>query len=418
MKRKLELETSGRSKKQKDEPTRNRELATVLVCNLPKSYNQTKVRKYFQECGSIAQIDVCDSINKEYRLARVEFTKYHEALSALTKTFKKIGNNEITVTLLENSTLWITNFPPRFTQYDIKELFLRMNVVALSVRLPSLRFNANRRFAYVDVSSHEEAEIAIQQLDGKEIEDHRLVIKASNPLEKSKRTDCGALERREVLVRHLDLNKVTEDSLRALFSKFGSIESIKIPNTQGSRPDDGYGFVVFEEKSAAGKALEANGLKMDNKEISVSISDRKAYLERQEVKRILNAKHNSDLIVSLFPLNDKCSKVQIEQLLFDQAHLNKNDIKKIHLVSDHEGALVVFKESKLAAKCAMSLNGVEFQRKNIHCGAVNDLRKHNKKMATTEQKNVSFCNVGSSEGAKDECPKLSNDDFRKLFLGK
>lgn len=418
MKRKLELESSGQSKKQNDQQTRNRELATVLVSNLPKSYNQTKIRKYFQECGRIAQIDVCDSISKEYRLARVEFMGYHEALSALTKTFKKIGNNEITVTLLENSTLWMTNFPPRFTQHDIKDLFLSIDVVALSVRLPSLRFNANRRFAYVDVSSHEEADLAIQNLDGKEIDDHRLIIKASDPLKKSKRTDCGALERREVLVRHLDLTKVTRDSLHALFSKFGPIESVKIPGTQGSRLDDGYGFVVFEEKTAAKQASEAKDLKLEDKEISVSISDRKAYLERQEVKKILNAKHKSDLIISLFPLSDKCSKVQIEKLLHDQACLNENDIKKIYLVGDHEGALVVLKESKLAAKSAMSLNGVEFQNKNVRCGTVKDLRKHNKKMETIEPKKISFCNVDPSEEGKEERPKLSNDDFRKLFLGK
>ena len=145
------------SKKANEALTRNRELTTVLVKNLPKSYNQNKVYKYFKDCGSITHVDVADSLMKSFRFARIEFARYDGALAAITKTHKTIGHNEILVSHLADCTLWITNFPPNYTQRDIKDLFKDINIVVLSIRLPSLRYNKNRRFAYIDVTSKEDA---------------------------------------------------------------------------------------------------------------------------------------------------------------------------------------------------------------------------------------------------------------------
>ena len=63
------------SKKANEALTRNRELTTVLVKNLPKSYNQNKVYKYFKHCGPIIHVDVADSLKKNFRFARIEFAR-------------------------------------------------------------------------------------------------------------------------------------------------------------------------------------------------------------------------------------------------------------------------------------------------------------------------------------------------------
>nr|2KH9_A Chain A, U4/U6 snRNA-associated-splicing factor PRP24 [Saccharomyces cerevisiae] len=80
-------------------------------------------------------------------------------------------------------TLWMTNFPPSYTQRNIRDLLQDINVVALSIRLPSLRFNTSRRFAYIDVTSKEDARYCVEKLNGLKIEGYTLVTKVSNPLE-------------------------------------------------------------------------------------------------------------------------------------------------------------------------------------------------------------------------------------------
>lgn len=412
MKRQLDEDTSHESKRQNDAPKKNREVTTVVVANLPKSYNQGKVRKYFQNCGTILHIDVAESNDKGCRLARVEFSNYNEALSALTRSHKQISNNEILVTLLENCTLWVTNFPPIFNHRDIRSLFKQYGITVLSVRLPSLRFNTNRRFAYVDVISTTEVEKAIVSLNGNEINGYKLVVKRSNPLARSKRSDASVWERREILVRQFDPTKVTEEGLRIFYSKYGSVESIKLSKSEEGK---GYAFISFVDHESALGALETNKMQFEGNEIVVSLADRKAYLERQEVKALLN-KHNSaknDRILSLYPLSDKVNKTQIQSLVREKASLNEGDIQKIYLVPDLGGSLIIFNDTKVAAKCSLALNGVQFQNSILHCGSIKDLRKK-----TEVGKPIYAARSSSPKVNPKSMPaQLSNQDFRKLFFG-
>lgn len=419
MKHRLDEEDSHISKKFNDNFTRNRELTTVVVSNLPKSYNQAKVRRLFRDCGVISHIDVCESTAKKYRLARVEFTKYEEALSALTKSHKQIGNNEIEVTMLENSTIWITNFPPRFNYREIRDLFKSVGITVLSVRLPSLRFNSNRRFAYVDVSRTEEVEKALASLNSKEVEGYTLVLKQSNPLEKSTRTDASVWERREILIRHLNSKKVTEEGLRQHYSKYGSIEYVKIPREMRTNSTVTYAFISFTNQQAAYRALDTDGTQFEGNKISVGLADRRAYLERQDVKRLLNRTHSkdNDHIISLFPLGDKVNKMHIQQLLQEKASIDENDIRKIYLITDLCGCLVVLRDSKIAARCSLALNGISFQHTTIHCGSIFDLRNNTKKLKIQENKQRGGEDLIHVFEHEPTGKQLSNDDFRKIFLG-
>ncbi|AQZ10404.1 PRP24 (YMR268C) [Zygosaccharomyces parabailii] len=414
MKRQLDESIQHESKRRNDDaPHKQRELTTVVVSNLPKSYNQNKVYKYFQDCGAISHIDITESIDKLRRLARIEFTRYDEALSALTRSHKKIGNNEIKVTLLENCTVWVTNFPPHFNHRDIKNLFRMNELTVLSVRLPSLRFNADRRFAYVDVITPEEVAKAVERLDSKELEGYNIVVKQSNPLGKSKRSDASVWERREVLIRNLNTTKVTEDTLRQLYSKYGSIESIKI---SGHEKDNGYAFVSFIHQEPVNRALETNKMLLEGNEIKVTLADRKAYLERQQVKALIKKsnKDTGDFIVSLYPLHDKVNKAQLQKLVQEKAAISEKDIKHIYLVPDLRGSLIVFKDTKNAARCSLALNGIEFQRTIVKCGPIKDLIKNN---GGNSENRFSKAIIPAVE-RKLPPNQLSNDDFRRLFLGK
>lgn len=421
MKRSLEDDSSQSSKKIASKDGTRREATTILVRKLPKSYNQTKVRKYFENCGRITQVDVSESLDKSYRLARVQFEAHDEALTALTKTLKKVGQNEIEVSLLEKCTIWMTNFPPHYSARQIKELLQSIHVVVLSVRLPSLRYDANRRFAYADVTTPGEVATVIEKLDGTIIEGYNLVVRESNPLERTKRSDSGAVERREIMVRQLNSNQLNEEYLRQHLTGFGRIESVVIPTTQTDTAS-GYAFVTFDEQSAAVAAVQAT--EFNGEQVEIVLADRKAYIERQKVKRIMQSRTRDDRIVAMYPLSDKTSKSQIGALLLDQVVSKKEDISDILLATDKEAAIVCFKDPKLAAKCMMKLNGTEFQRKTVYCGTVGDLQRRG---TAQLQKRALVCGEPRSDKPRSDKAalnpagngqKMTNDDFRRIFLGK
>lgn len=413
----------------------NRLLTTVLVKNLPRSYNNNKIKKLFQDCGMIKDIDTSDTIDRKGRYARLEFMKHDDALAALTKTFKMVGSNEIEVTLLENCTLWITNFPPNFSSRDIRNIFLDIGIVPINIRLPSRRYNSNRRFCYLDVTSEEVCKRSVEMLNGKLIGSYELVVKLSNPSEKTKRTDAAILERRELFVRNLSPTTLNKESLEKIFNQFGSIEHIGIPNSNRDM-QHGCAFITFFNKEEANEALQLDKTDIDGKTISVQFSDNKPYLERQEVKAILNSKNFNKLekYVSLFPISDKISKEQICDFIINKSTILKDDIEKIYLVSDYSGSLIKFRDAHLSAKCRMSFNGTKFQNKPLHIGGIQDLIRHNSRhknkdsiieplkfnniVNTTHEKEIPKAS-GQSTQSTQSTPQegMTNDDFRKMFLG-
>ncbi|EDO15186.1 hypothetical protein Kpol_1069p8 [Vanderwaltozyma polyspora DSM 70294] len=430
-------------KKSKQSLTKNREVATVLVKNLPKSANQTKLRKYFHDCGDIVQIDVMETLDKGGRIARIEFSSHDEVLAALTKTYKKFGQNEITVTKLENCTIWLTNFPPNYRILDLRNIFVQNNVLPLSIRLPSLRYNSNRRFAYVDVISPDIANEMVNYLNEMVIDGFKVVAKLSNPLEKSDRSDAALLEHREIYITNLDSDQITEQKLSEWFSKFGDIERIKLVKNENEPGNTSYAFISFTSSDSATKALELHKETLEGNTITVTLANKKSYLERQEVKRIIysNRRQNDDLMISLYPLSDKTSKSQVSELLTTNLNIQEADINKILLVSDYQSAIVIMKNRQIAAKCLMALDGIQFQKKKLHCTTIDGMKRSqaqrqkpssnpqttypsenfnitSSKVQTASKSNINKIEDNGSNQNDTSTKPMSNDDFRKMFLGK
>lgn len=426
--------------------THKREYTTVLVSNLPKSVNQGKLRKLFSDCGKIRHVDIADSLEKKSRFAKIEFFSYDECLSALTKTNKYVGQNEIKVDYLRDCTLWITNFPPYYDIKFLKQLFHFLNVVVLSIRLPSKKFNSSRRFAYIDVTSTEDAKKCVDKLNKKCIDGYDLVVKLSNPLERNKRTDSASLERRELFIRNLDPRYTTEEELRSYFDRFGEIESIHIPSSQQLTNDEGSNnndnrnrirnacaFISYKIKEDAQKSLQLNETEWNGRVISVSLADSKPYLDRQRVKKLMNnhtihtSKNNR--IMSLYPINDKVSKEQIRSFLWDQKCIEQDsDIENIYLVTDYQGCIIEFKDMKKCNETILRLQGTKFYNQMIHCGTIANLRNNKYKnypssikiISPTENQNDQSNRKSNVMINKESQSKsnMSNADFRKIFLGK
>ncbi|SCU89013.1 LAME_0E01926g1_1 [Lachancea meyersii CBS 8951] len=418
------------SKKFHPSHIRNRETSTVVVKNLPSNYNFFKVRKLFSECGDIEHIEVVKSLSGDSKLARIEFKDYNDVLTALTKSHKSIGSNEILVEVLQNSTIWVTNFPPEYDAISLRQLFNQAGGTVLSTRFPSLRFDAHRRFAYVDLASPDEAQSMVEQLQDKVLGNYKLVVKLSKPTAAEKRTDCAVLERRQVIIKNLDQSRVTQDRLLQEFSRFGKVEKVTLltPRSNGNLPDttpklnSGFAFIEFADPEAAQSSLKLDKCEIEGATVHVNLADRKAYLERQAVKRLLSQRSKRDHIVSVFPLDDKTSVPQLQSLISEQAKISPDDLRAIYLVYDHEGALIVAKDTPTAAKLSLALGGIQFKKKTLHCGDIKDLKNNHPRDASVRKQTKLSSTVEASpkDQSRDVCPKgkMTNEDFRRMFFAK
>ena len=85
--------------------------------------------------------------------------------------------------LMSESRLFVGNLPYQITTHDLQELFAQAGVVA-SVNLMMDKFSGRSRgFAFVDMSSLDEANKAVELLNEKEFQGRPLTVNLARPRE-------------------------------------------------------------------------------------------------------------------------------------------------------------------------------------------------------------------------------------------
>lgn len=81
-----------------------------------------------------------------------------------------------------------------------------------------------------------------------------------------------------IYIGNLDY-RVTEDALKGIFEKYGSVSEVKIITDKFTGRSKGFGFIVMENNSEAKKAIsELNGTTVENRQITVNEArERKQY---------------------------------------------------------------------------------------------------------------------------------------------
>lgn len=140
------------------------------------------------------------------------------------------------------------------------------------------RVDHNKGFAYVDFSTAQGVAYALE-LSEELLSGRRVLIKDNKSFEgrpdktKEEQRKEGKPPSKRVFVGNLSFD-VTEESLTEHFFKCGPIESIKIATFEDSGKCKGYGWIVFEELSAAESAVRGHVMVEDEaSDVSDSDSD-------------------------------------------------------------------------------------------------------------------------------------------------
>ncbi|KAG1792920.1 uncharacterized protein HD556DRAFT_1238518 [Suillus plorans] len=278
----LVTETSGGKKPRLETPPvslkRDRENCTVFVADLPSEATEADLKALFKDasCGDIR--DIKFTRMPETLVATVEFHDRDSVPAALTKDKKRIHETEIGVHLAWRSTLYVTNFPEKFDDASIRDLFGQYGLI-FDVRWPSKKFKATRRFCYLQYTSPPSAERALE-LHGRELEPDRAIsVLISNPERKKERSDADANER-ELYVAGLS-KFATKEDLRKVFETYGPIKEIRLAEDKSGQ-SKGFAFVDFESETDARAALAANNYELKNRRIAVTFTDSRVRAKNKE----------------------------------------------------------------------------------------------------------------------------------------
>ncbi|XP_004245902.1 28 kDa ribonucleoprotein, chloroplastic [Solanum lycopersicum] len=189
------------------------------------------------------------------------------------KTEKPQKNNQ-------RRKLFVLNLPWSLTVADIKNIFAECGIVD-DVEIIKTKDGKSRGFAFVTMSSGEEAQAAIDKLDSYEVSGRIIRVEFAKRFKKPPgapppSTPPQGEARHKLYVSNLAW-KVRSTQLREFFSANNNPISARVVFDNASGRAAGYGFVTFDTKEQAEAALSAlDGKELMGRPIRLKFSERDA----------------------------------------------------------------------------------------------------------------------------------------------
>ncbi|KDR82688.1 hypothetical protein GALMADRAFT_57506 [Galerina marginata CBS 339.88] len=354
-KRGAEEETPSESHKkarieQKPPPLkRDRENSTVFVADLPKGVTDGDLQTLFKDCGRVREVKITQL--PLAIVATVEFFDRDNVPAALTKDKKRIHDQEISVHLAWRSTLYVTNFPESADDPFTRDLFGKYGTI-FDIRWPSKKFKNTRRFCYVQYTSPDSAQSALE-LHGRELEPGlALNVYISNPERKKERTDQDANEK-EVYVAGLS-RFTTKADLEKLFSTYGPVKDVRIALEDNGHAK-GFAFVEFEEAKDAQTSLAANNHELKKRRIAVTLADPRVRARHKSeigISRVAEARNRSVRVKNLPPAT--------QEGLLQQVLEKIAPVKRVEVFLDKQEAIVELENPADAGRLLLRTEPVVF----------------------------------------------------------
>jgi len=163
----------------------------------------------------------------------------------------------------ENKTLYVGGLKPGISSQQVYDYFAdhKFSVVKGKIRVSSKDYS--NVFGIVNFCSHAEAQKALDSLNNTDLDGCNIRIMWFNQNLMSK-------EREQANIYVKDLHSsITQKDLSDKFSEFGTILSVKL-ETFANKESRGYGYVQFDEREQAVKAIqEMDGTLWNGKTITV-----------------------------------------------------------------------------------------------------------------------------------------------------
>ncbi|UJR22804.1 hypothetical protein I4U23_025835 [Adineta vaga] len=302
---------------QRDPALRKSGVGNVFIKNLDKNIDNKSLYDTFSAFGNILSCKIMtDEAGQSKGFGFVHFETQEAADNAINKVNgmlladKKVfvgrfmSRNQRTdfAGPRKFTNIFIKNFGDTLDEEKLRELFSKHGKI-LSFKIENDENGHSKGFGFCSFENPEEAEEAVQNLNGFTIGDKQLYVgrfqKKNERLSEIKRKKDAQRQERmnkyqgvNLYIKNLD-DTIDDERLRKEFSKFGTITSAKIMSENGR--SRGFGFVCFSAPDEATKAVtEMNGSIVGSKPLYVALAQRKEerrmHLTNQHMQRIATSR--------------------------------------------------------------------------------------------------------------------------------
>ncbi|XP_069607857.1 embryonic polyadenylate-binding protein isoform X1 [Ranitomeya imitator] len=299
---------------QRDPGLRKSGVGNVFIKNLDESIDNKALYDTFSAFGNILSCKVVCDENGSKGYGFVHF-ETQEAANRAIKTmngmllndrkvfvghFKSRRERELEygTKVMEFTNVYIKNFGDEMDDIRLKEIFSAFGNT-LSVKVMMDESGRSRGFGFVNFGNHKEAQKAVTEMNGKELNGRLLYVgraqkrverqsELKRRFEQIKQERISRYQGVNLYVKNLD-DGIDDERLRKEFSPYGTITSAKVMTDGGH--SKGFGFVCFSSPEEATKAVtEMNGRIVSTKPLYVALAqrkeERKAILTNQYMQRL------------------------------------------------------------------------------------------------------------------------------------
>ncbi|XP_060086865.1 polyadenylate-binding protein 1-like isoform X1 [Heteronotia binoei] len=299
---------------QRDPGLRKSGVGNIFIKNLDDSIDNKALYDTFSAFGNILSCKVVCDENGSRGYGFVHF-ETHEAANRAIETMNGMLLNdrkvfvghfksrqereaEFGARVMEFTNVYIKNFGDDMNDDRLQEIFSKYGRT-LSVKVMMDNTGRSKGFGFVNFEKHEDAQKAVEDMNGKEINGRMLYVgraqkrverqsELKRKFEQIKQERVSRYQGVNLYVKNLD-DGIDDERLRKEFSPYGTITSAKVM-TEGGH-SKGFGFVCFSSPEEATKAVtEMNGRIVSTKPLYVALAqrkeERKAILTNQYMQRL------------------------------------------------------------------------------------------------------------------------------------
>ena len=310
---------------QRDPTVRRSGNGNIFIKNLDSHIDTKSIYDTISMFGSILSCKIaCDEEGKSKGYGFIHFETEEAAQKAIDKVNGMSLDNKVVFVgkfqpraarlremgeaAHQFTNVYVKNFSDKYDDESFRVLFEKFGPIASSTIMRDGE-GRSKGFGFVSFEKAEDAECAVNEMNGYEIPDSELKLtvcraqkKAEREAELSRVYEQLKVERLQryqgvnLYVKNLD-DSVDSEELRRNFEQHGEIASAKVMLDDSGR-SKGFGFVCFHKPDDATKAVvEMNNRMLAGKPLYVALAqrkeDRKAQLASQYMQRMASMRMQS-----------------------------------------------------------------------------------------------------------------------------
>ncbi|CAF1313259.1 unnamed protein product [Adineta steineri] len=300
-----------------DPALRKSDVGNVFIKNLDKNIDNKSLYDVFSAFGNILSCKIMTDENGQSKgFGFIHFETQEAADNAINKVNDTLlADKKVYVGRFMSrnqradfggqrkfTNIFIKNFGDQFDEEKLRDLLSKYGKI-LDLKIESDENGHSKDFGFCNFENPEEAEDAVQNLNGFTVGDKQLYVGRLQ----TKNERLGEIKRKKDAQRQERMNKyedvnlyiknlddtIDDERLRKEFSKFGTITNAKIMSENGR--SKGFGFVCFSAPDEAIKAVtEMNGSIVGSKPLYVALAlrkeERRMHLTNQHMQRIATSR--------------------------------------------------------------------------------------------------------------------------------